>query len=436
MKVNRRTVLKLGLAAAAGASPNRVAAGESQTPKEKPASSPDYVGVLVDTTLCIGCRKCEEACNRRNHLPRTAESFSDRDVLRSFRRPTDTAFTVVNRFPGSPSPDQAGLPQTYCKVQCMHCLYPSCVSACIVAALTKSPDGAVVYNPTICIGCRYCQVACPFEIPAYEFHEPLLPECASASSAPIGPKEPEPIPRAPPPAPPRRWSSAAGRTWSPWRRTASKRRPDRYVSHIYGETEVGGTSWLYLTGRPVQEVGLLNLPDDPAATTDRGHPARDLQVRHHPRRLLRPAGRDHVVQAPETSRRQSRTPEERQQRPRRPKTRGRWQMTPADPHRSAASHRKTLLHLRHPDALDPHGRRVRLRPHPHVPRAGRSDQPGQPQPLGHLDCLRRGLRRRSGSRRVHHGRPRRHLRPAKDTCPCSVPPSSRRFWATSGLPSR
>ena len=101
-------------------------------------SSPDYVGVLVDTTLCIGCRKCEEACNRRNHLPRTAESFSDRDVLRTFRRPTENAFTVVNQFPGSPSPDQAGLPQTYCKVQCMHCLYPSCVSACIVGALTKS----------------------------------------------------------------------------------------------------------------------------------------------------------------------------------------------------------------------------------------------------------------------------------------------------------
>ena len=78
--------------------------------------------MLVDTTLCIGCRKCEEACNRSNHLPRTAQSFSDRDVLRRFRRPSDVAFTVINQFPGSPSPDQAGLPQTYSKTQCMHCL--------------------------------------------------------------------------------------------------------------------------------------------------------------------------------------------------------------------------------------------------------------------------------------------------------------------------
>ena len=137
-KLNRRTLLKLGLAATAGHGhflPWRLEASQAQ--EEEAAPSPEHVGVLVDTTLCIGCRKCEEACNRRNHLPRTAESFSDRDVLRSFRRPTETAFTVVNQFPGSPSPDQAGVPQTYAKVQCMHCLYPSCVSACIVGALTK-----------------------------------------------------------------------------------------------------------------------------------------------------------------------------------------------------------------------------------------------------------------------------------------------------------
>ena len=77
----------------------------------------------------------------------------------------------MNQFAGSPSPDQAALPQTYCKVQCMHCLHPSCVSACIVGAMTKAPDGSVVYNPTICLGCRYCQIACPFEVPAYEFNE-------------------------------------------------------------------------------------------------------------------------------------------------------------------------------------------------------------------------------------------------------------------------
>ena len=263
MKVNRRTMLKLGLAATAGASPRRVAAGESQTPTEKPASSPDYVGVLVDTTLCIGCRKCEEACNRRNHLPRTAESFSDRGILRSFRRPTDTAFTVVNQFLGSPSPDQAGSPQTYCKVQCMHCLYPSCVSACIVGALTKSADGAVVYNPTICIGCRYCQVACPFEIPAYEFHEPLTPRVRKCEFCADRAKGTGADPACAASCPTETLVFGRRADLVAMAKDRLKRRPDRYVNHIYGETEVGGTSWLYLTGRPVQEVGLLNLPETP-----------------------------------------------------------------------------------------------------------------------------------------------------------------------------
>ena len=263
MNFTRRALLKLGLAATATVCPGRVAAGEPQTPKEKPAPSTGYVGVLVDTTLCIGCRKCEEACNRRNHLPRTAESFSDRDVLRSFRRPTETAFTVVNRFLGSPSPDQAGLPQTYCKIQCMHCLYPSCVSACIVGALTKSPDGAVVYNSTICIGCRYCQVACPFEIPAYEFHEPLKPRVRKCEFCSDQAKGTGANPACAASCPTEALVFGRRADLVVMAKDRLKRRPDRYLDHIYGDTEVGGTSWLYLTGRPIQDVGLLKLPDTP-----------------------------------------------------------------------------------------------------------------------------------------------------------------------------
>ncbi len=263
MRLNRRGLLKLGLVASIGAATTALAAGESQTTKKGLPSSRDYVGVLVDTTLCIGCRKCEEACNRRNHLPRTAESFSDRDVLRSFRRPTETEFTVVNQFPGSPSPDQAGLPQTYVKVQCMHCLYPSCVSACIVAALTKAPDGAVVYNPTICIGCRYCQVACPFEIPAYEFHEPLKPRVRKCEFCADRVKGTGANPACAASCPTEALVFGRRAELVAMAKERLKQRPDRYLDHLYGESEVGGTSWLYLTGRPVKEIGLLNLPDVP-----------------------------------------------------------------------------------------------------------------------------------------------------------------------------
>ena len=263
MELDRRTLLKLGLAAASGAATPITAARASQTASEQSSRSLNYASVLVDTTLCIGCRKCEEACNHRNHLPRTAESFSDRNVLRTFRRPSETAFTVVNQFPGSPSPDQAGLPNTFVKVQCMHCLFPSCVSACIVGALTKSSDGAVVYNPTICIGCRYCQIACPFEIPAYEFNEPLKPRMRKCEFCEVRALGTGANPACAASCPTEALVFGRRPELLAMARDRLKRRPDRYVNHIYGETEVGGTSWLYLTGRPVEEVGLLKLPNTP-----------------------------------------------------------------------------------------------------------------------------------------------------------------------------
>jgi len=263
MKIDRRTLLALGLVATSGAAAPAFAVQGSPSAKQRPASAPAYVGVLADTTLCIGCRKCEEACNRRNHLPRTADSFSDKDILRTARRPTESAFTVVNQYPGSPSPDQAGAPQTYCKVQCMHCLHPSCVSACIVGALTKAADGAVVYNPTICIGCRYCQVACPFEIPAYEFHVPLTPRVRKCEFCADRARGTGADPACAASCPTEALVFGRRSELLAMAKDRLMRRPDRYINHIYGEAEVGGTSWLYLTGRPVQEVGLLPLSNTP-----------------------------------------------------------------------------------------------------------------------------------------------------------------------------
>jgi formate dehydrogenase iron-sulfur subunit len=263
MKLDRRALLKLGLVVTSGTATPVSAVQGSLPAREKPAFAPAYVGVLVDTTLCIGCRKCEEACNRRNHLPRTADSFSDKDVLRTARRPTESALTVVNQYPGSPSPDQATVPQTYCKVQCMHCLQPSCVSACIVGALTKAADGAVVYNPTICIGCRYCQVACPFEIPAYEFHVALTPRVRKCEFCADRARGTGADPACAAACPTEALVFGRRSELLAVAKERLKRRPDRYANRIYGEAEVGGTSWLYLTGRPLQEVGLLPLSSTP-----------------------------------------------------------------------------------------------------------------------------------------------------------------------------
>jgi Fe-S-cluster-containing dehydrogenase component len=258
MHINRRNFLKLAavVTGAAGASSTGAATQNFGT---EPVAS--HVGCLVDTTLCIGCRQCEIACSTRNKLPKSDPPLADRTVYRKERRPTDTAFTVVNEYSGKPSPDQPKVKQTYAKVQCMHCLTPSCVSACIVGAMTKAGDGAVVYNPEICLGCRYCQVACPFEIPAYEFSEPLKPRVRKCEFCTDHTQGTGANPACAAACPTEALVFGKRSDLITLARDRIQKRPDRYLGRIYGEKEMGGTSWLYLVGRPTAELGLLDLPD-------------------------------------------------------------------------------------------------------------------------------------------------------------------------------
>src|SRR5512140_3271743 len=134
--------------------------------------------VLVDTAVCIGCRKCEWACNDANKLPtQELKAFEDKSVFARHRRPDKAAFTVVNQFS---APEHADKKYTM-KVQCMHCNEPACASACIVGALRKTQFGAVTYDSWKCIGCRYCMVACPFQVPAYEYDNALTPQVRKCS---------------------------------------------------------------------------------------------------------------------------------------------------------------------------------------------------------------------------------------------------------------
>jgi formate dehydrogenase iron-sulfur subunit len=265
MGLSRRSFLSFALASTGVALGEHRCSAASPDSSPAPAGDPDepaatQVGVLVDTTLCIGCRKCEEACYRRNDLPRPAEGFDDPSVLRRPRRPDARRFTVVNSYPGAPSradPDQS---DTFVKLQCMHCLEPACVSACIVGALARSDEGVVVYDPSICIGCRYCLLACPFEVLAYEFAAVVAPrvrkcELCTDRAAGTGAN-----PACAAACPVEALVFAPRPTLLELAHQRIAARPDVYVDHVYGEREAGGTSWLYLLGRPAAEVGLPSLP--------------------------------------------------------------------------------------------------------------------------------------------------------------------------------
>ncbi|MFO7652333.1 MAG: 4Fe-4S dicluster domain-containing protein [Candidatus Krumholzibacteriia bacterium] len=253
--MSRRRFLGTAVGAAVAGLPSGARA--EHAPPDRP-----QVGCLVDTTLCIGCRKCEEACHRANGLPLPEGSFADRHVFRQTRRPNADAFTVVNSYPGEPSRVQLERDETFVKVQCMHCLDPACVSACLVGALTRSATGPVVYDADKCIGCRYCLVACPFEIPAYEYLDPVTPRMRKCTFCADRQRQTGTPPACAAACPVEAIQFGDRNELLNLAHRRIEERPDRYLDHVYGEREVGGTSWLYLTGRPPTDIDLLDLPEE------------------------------------------------------------------------------------------------------------------------------------------------------------------------------
>jgi len=199
--------------------------------------------MLHDTTRCIGCQACERACAEKNNF---APSDSTPEVGRKRNTGTE-ALTAVNASGTS----NRGV--VFAKSQCMHCDQPACVSACLVNAMYKTKEGPVIWQEDKCMGCRYCMIACPFDIPKFEYgslnpkirkcimcydrlREGKIPACAEAC-----PQE----------------SILFGKRGD-LLDIARKRiydHPSDYVSHIYGEHEVGGTNMLYLAGVPFEQLG-------------------------------------------------------------------------------------------------------------------------------------------------------------------------------------
>lgn len=222
--------------------------------------SEDRMGVLVDTTVCVGCRNCEWACKEAHNIPAgDLESYEDREVLETKRRPDETALTVVNEY----SPGKYSNLPVDVKVQCMHCDHPACVSACIVGAFSKNENGAVTWDTDMCIGCRYCMAACPFQIPAFEYHEalnPLIMKCDFCFDRTKEGKLPACVKICPVEA----LTYGTRRELIMIAHDRIKRNPDRYIDHILGETEVGGTSWLYLSSKEFEKLDFPDLGKNPA----------------------------------------------------------------------------------------------------------------------------------------------------------------------------
>lgn len=201
-------------------------------------------GILFDSTLCIGCGACYQACKEKNNLPRTTDNYLT-DRLSS------KTYTVVKLRNGR-----------FIRQMCMHCETPTCASVCPVGALVKTSTGPVVYNEDKCMGCRYCMQACPFGVPTYEWGSalPRVRKCtlcndrvaaglatACATVCPTGATK-----------------FGDREALIEEARARIRANPDKYVDRIYGVEEVGGTSVLLLSDVPIESLGYrANISKEP-----------------------------------------------------------------------------------------------------------------------------------------------------------------------------
>lgn len=209
--------------------------------------------VLIDTTKCIGCRACQVACKSWNDLPGKPTSFSDTWENPKFldsRNYTRVIFREVVQPDGE-------LKWLFVKRQCMHCLTPACASACPVGALVRLPHGPVVYDDGKCIGCRYCMMACPFQIPKFEWESavPLVRKCTFCADRQALGEEPACTASCPTRA--LLFGNRDQLLKEAYRRISSE--PDKYYHEVYGERTGGGTSMLYLTAASFESLGLNHL---------------------------------------------------------------------------------------------------------------------------------------------------------------------------------
>ncbi|MBN2008736.1 4Fe-4S dicluster domain-containing protein [candidate division KSB1 bacterium] len=258
MDLSRRNFLKC--TAVAGSLGMVNSATLVQAAHRRPVS-PDWLGVLVDTTVCIGCRRCEWACRDFNQMPnKPIAEYEDKSVFDELRRPSATGHTVVNRFDNPQNPQRP----YYVKVQCMHCNDAACVSACIVGAFSKDQEtGAVKYEPWKCIGCRYCMAACPFQVPTYEYSNALTPRVQKCTFCFENLKKYGRQPACLEMCPMETMIFGKREELLEIAHDRIRKYPDRYVDHVYGEHELGGTAWLYLSGRPMWEMGMVKFNDTP-----------------------------------------------------------------------------------------------------------------------------------------------------------------------------
>ncbi len=199
--------------------------------------------MLIDLTRCVGCNSCALACKECHNLPHA-------DVVPQSLDSDTYTFVDVHQV----VTNSGEIRTRYVMRQCMHCLNAACVSACPTGAMHSSGQGPIIYRPNRCLGCRYCQIACPFEVPRFEMDNdinPVISICGMCYDRLQAGQKPTCAEACPTGA--LRFGRREALLAQAHAQIASN--PGRYIDHVFGESEVGGTSMLYLSDVSFEQLG-------------------------------------------------------------------------------------------------------------------------------------------------------------------------------------
>ena len=217
--------------------------GRETRAEDEPQPEP-FVGILADTTRCIACRSCEMACGRQNDT--LVPDVLNDGALEAERTTSDEQYMIVNRY-------ETEQGTVFVKKQCMHCHQAACAAACPTEAMKKHLNGPVTWDGDKCIGCRFCMISCPFDIPKFEYDEwnPRLVKCTLCFERLAEGQKPACVQACPTDA--LMFGTQVRNLQIARHRLAEH--PDRYHPQIYGEREVGGTGYIYLAAVPFDQLG-------------------------------------------------------------------------------------------------------------------------------------------------------------------------------------
>ena len=199
---------------------------------------------LVDTTKCIGCKRCMSACKRWNKLKLDrADELTDWETELS-----SNTWVVVNLRTDLKNKED----RFYIHWACQHCEKPACAGVCPVSAIKKYPEGPVVVNEKKCIGCRYCYEACPYKIPRFDFEKRVTRKCTMCYDRVLKRIEPACVTACP-----------VGALDFGSRNEIMKKAKDKTEEingYLLGEHEAGGTDVITILHVPPQKMGIIVAP--------------------------------------------------------------------------------------------------------------------------------------------------------------------------------